>query len=94
MSNFHTLAIDQGTHMTRALLFNEKGEAVATFTRKIAIYQRNPMEVEQSPDEILSSVRQVVAESVRYANKHSLMIKRAGLATQRSSVVAWDRETG
>ncbi|SDH39101.1 FGGY family carbohydrate kinase [Nitrosomonas sp. Nm132] len=94
MHRSHTLAIDQGTHMTRALLFDDTGQAVATFTQKIALYPRSPTEVEQNPDEILSSVRQVIAEARRYAQKHALMINRAGLATQRSSVLAWDRKTG
>lgn len=80
--------------MTHALLYDETGQAVATFRRNIGLFRRSLMEVEQDADEILDSVRQVIAEAVDYARQHSFTIEQAGLATQRSSVVAWNCKTG
>jgi len=93
-SNSAILVIDQGTHASRALLFALNGDALYESRCKIELLHLAPFQVEQDAQEILDSIRQVTSKSLDYASAHGLAICCAGLATQRSTVVAWDRETG
>ena len=84
----HYLAIDQGTHASRACLFDEAGELVCEYTTKIKIRRINGSHIEQDANEIVNSVNEVVAKLLREAGaQHSIVA--CGIAIQRSSVVAW-----
>ena len=89
-----TLAIDQGTHASRALLFDGDGRVLSTHRRKIALIRDDPYRAEQDPEEIISSVRYVIRKAQGYANTHQLNIRRAGISVQRSTTVAWDKTSG
>jgi glycerol kinase len=88
------LAIDQGTHSTRAIAFNLQGRAVARAQRPVGLQRLSHTAVEQSPDEILRSMQAVVAEALAGPAVAGRQVQAAGLATQRSSVLAWERTTG
>ena len=88
------LAIDQGTHSTRAIAFNLQGRAVAQAQRPVGLQRLSHSAVEQSPDEILRSMQAVVAEVLAAPAVAGRQVQAAGLATQRSSVLAWERTTG
>ena len=60
----------------------------------VTLDRKNRREVEQSADEIRQSMLTVVAEVLSDPAINTQQITAAGLATQRSSVLAWDRETG
>jgi glycerol kinase len=89
-----TLAIDQGTHATRALVFDGRGRMLVHKRRAVSLQARSRAEVEQSPSEILDSLHAVVADILHHPGIDATRIGSAGLATQRSSVLAWDRATG
>ena len=88
------LAIDQGTHSTRAIIFDGGGRVVSMARQAVTLDRKNRHEVEQSADEIRQSMLTVVAEVLSDPAINTQQITAAGLATQRSSVLAWDRETG
>ena len=88
------LAIDQGTHSTRAILFDNEGKVICSARQSIGINRLSGSEVEQSPDEILQSVQGVVSSVLDDPASRRGDIRCAGLATQRSSVLAWEHETG
>jgi glycerol kinase len=94
MADALTLAIDQGTHATRALVFDGHGRMLAHTSRPVSLQMRGRMEVEQLPNEILDSLHDVVDEILRQPGIGAARIGSVGLATQRSSVLAWDRRTG
>lgn len=88
------LALDQGGHASRAIAFDASGRAVASAQRPIATHHPAPDRVEHHAEEVVASLRQslrVLAESLA---AHRTAISAAGLATQRSSIVCWDRVTG
>ncbi|MGH8625520.1 MAG: FGGY family carbohydrate kinase, partial [Gammaproteobacteria bacterium] len=89
-----TLVIDQGTHASRAIVFDRSGHLLFSRFQSIALHRFSDGRVEQDPGEILGSVRHVVSEVLEEAKRRGVTIKKAGLATQRSTVVAWDRGTG
>jgi glycerol kinase len=94
MTETLTLAIDQGTHATRALVFDGRGRMLAHASRPVSLQVRSRKEVEQSPAEILDSLHAVVEEILQQPGIDAARIGSAGLATQRSSVLAWDHHTG
>ena len=82
------LAIDQGTHASRACLFDKMGKLVCTHTKNITLNRVSSSHVEQDANEIVDSVKQVVAKLLDEVTDHT-EIKACGVAIQRSSVVAW-----
>lgn len=94
MSEVATLVIDQGTHASRAMLFDQSGRLFYGRFQSIALHRFPDGRAEQDPREILGSVCHVVSEVLEEAKSRRITIQQAGLATQRSTVVAWDRETG
>jgi len=89
-----TLVIDQGTLGTRALAIDENGQGCAAAYRPITLTRLGPAMVEQDPQEILASVLQVITAVLADATVRRQGIATAGLATQRSSVIAWDKRSG
>lgn len=86
------LGIDQGTQSTRAIVFDDDGGLVVKSQVAISIDKRSALEVEQNGEEIrrsLDSCLQEIFDAVDPAD-----IQAAGLASQRSSVIAWNGKTG
>ena len=83
----HVLAIDQGTQSTRAIVFDELGAPVAETRRNISLNRIDHLQVEQDGQEILDSCRQVIDQVIGEVGRRNIAC--AGLATQRSSIVAW-----
>jgi len=88
------LALDQGSHATRAFVFDADGRPIADHDVAIGTTQRGDVEFEQDPEEILASVQACIEVVVRALGPRAQFLQAAGLATQRSSIVCWDRETG
>lgn len=88
------LALDQGTHASRGLLIDTRGQIVFKSQRSVALHRRDARRVEQDAAELLASVRAVVREAGAYAASVGATIAASGLATQRSTVVAWDAQSG
>jgi glycerol kinase len=85
------LAIDQGTHSSRALVFDEKGNAVASASQTIDLQRLDTHRVEQSARQILASVRTVIDDCLAALTASQLKhVVSCGLCTQRSTVVAMD----
>jgi len=88
------LAIDQGTHASRALVVDESGRAVARGVREIALLHPQPDWAEQDGEEIVASILDAAAQALRALGARSAEVSCAGLACQRSNAVCWDRVTG
>jgi glycerol kinase len=88
------LAIDQGTHSTRALIFDAGGRVVSMARQPVVLNRRSRREIEQSPAEIRQSMQTVVDEVLNDPAVDRNQVAAAGMATQRSSVLAWDRVSG
>lgn len=88
------LAIDQGGHSTRALIYDGHGDLKAGGKRPVNSTTPQEDWVEQDPEEMLQSIQGSVMEALEAINDKAPHIIAAGLATQRSSLVCWDKETG
>lgn len=88
------LAIDQGGHSTRTLVFNARGEIMAEGKKSITTQYPHADWAEQDPEEMLDSITTSVQKAVAQLGDNGANIFAAGMATQRSSLVCWDRESG
>lgn len=86
------LALDQGTTNTKALLINPAGTVIAKASCQVPIRYPKPGWVEQSAEEIWSSVAKSVQECL--AMQPSVNVAAIGISNQRESVLLWDRKTG
>lgn len=94
MKEIFALIIDQGTHATRAMVVDGKGRVCLSATEDVPLNRLNDAKVEQDGTEILRSVEAVIFRVLDSARLQGMEPIYAGMATQRSSVIAWDRETG
>jgi glycerol kinase len=88
------LALDQGSHASRAVLFDLNGGQLAEAHVPVATCRVNGERVEQDADELVRSLQLAALDAVDAAIQAGGRIVAAGLATQRSTVVCWDRATG
>ena len=93
-SNDLFLAIDQGGHASRAIVFNNKGQIVTQAFRNIQVNRPQTGYVEHDADELLLSIRESVEEVITNLGSDAKYIAAAGLATQRSSIACWDKQNG
>lgn len=93
MSDPLVLVLDEGTSSTRALLFDPEGGIRGTAQRALGCAHPSPGWVEQDANEIWTSTRAVAAEMVAAAGGAD-RIAGIGIANQRETVVAFDRQTG
>lgn len=88
------LAIDQGGHSSRALVYDRHGDLRASGKRPVSTQAPQPDWVEQDPEEVLASITGAVRDAIDRLGHAARDVVAAGMATQRSSLVCWDRETG
>jgi len=88
------LALDQGGHASRALVFDARGVAQARSLREVQVHHPQTDWVEQDPDDLVTSLLDAAREVLQELGARSAQVVAAGLATQRSSIVCWDRVTG
>ena len=94
ISNPLVLAIDQGTHASRALVFDRQGRTLASGVANIAISYPRADWAEQDGNEIVNSVRLAATQALQALGPRRHDVVAAGLSSQRSSVICWDRVTG
>lgn len=94
MTSSTYLGIDQGSSSTKGVLIDASGHSVADFT--VAVPPRIEVErtVEQDAEGLLSSVVEVVLKAKQWASANDSKIVAAGLAVQRSGVLAWRASDG
>ncbi|HDP89512.1 MAG TPA: hypothetical protein ENN42_06090 [Thioalkalivibrio sp.] len=85
-----TLVVDQGTHASRALVFDARGICVHDVHREVTLDHAGE-HIEQDAGRLVDSVQEVIeAALAEYPDTIGCM----ALATQRSTVVAWDTRDG
>jgi len=88
------LALDQGTHASRALVLDRSGRIVAQGEQAIALTRPQPHWAEQDGDEIVASVHAAIAQALASLGPRAGDIAVSGLSSQRASCICWDRASG
>jgi len=90
----YTLVIDEGTTSTRAMIFNEKMQAVSVSQKRFKQYFPGPGWVEHDADEIYEKVLETICKAIHIAGIKSEEVDSIGITNQRETVVPFDRKTG
>ena len=90
----YTLVIDEGTTSTRAMIFNEKMQAVSVSQKRFKQYFPEPGWVEHDADEIYEKVLETICKAIHIAGIKSEEVDSIGITNQRETVVPFDRKTG
>ncbi len=88
------LAIDQGTHASRALVFDRRGQALSSGTAALSISYPQADWAEQDGEEVVASVLTAAAQALQALGERRHDVVAAGMASQRASAICWDRVTG
>lgn len=89
------LVLDQGSHSSRALIFDRFGVCHAHSSVPIRIQYTPPNRAEQDPEDILLSLKRAALEALsRLKHTDRMRLRSAALISQRSSVLYWDADSG
>jgi glycerol kinase len=90
----YLLAIDQGTTSTRAVVYDDTGQARGSAGRELNQHYPQPGWVEHDPEEIWQSVAAVVPQALAAAEIESRQLAAIGLTNQRETSLIWERGSG
>jgi glycerol kinase len=90
----YILAIDQGTTSSRAILFDERLEVVATAQEEFPQHYPASGWVEHDPEDLWSTVAGTCRGVMERAHVGAGDIAAIGITNQRETTLVWDRETG
>lgn len=86
----YILAIDSGTTGVRAVVFDDRGVAVASAYQELAMHYPRPGWAEQDPEDVWTATRAVMRDALKQAKVQPAELAALGVANQRSSITAWD----
>jgi len=86
------LAIDQGTHASRALVVDRTGRILSAGEEAIGLERPQTDWAEQDAEEVVRSVHAAVRKATQSGKGE--LLAAAGLSSQRASCVCWDRRDG
>ncbi len=92
--NEFILSLDQGTTSSRAIIFDNSGQPVATAQKEFTQIYPKPGWVEHNPEEIWSTQAGVAGEVLAKTGLKSSDIAGIGITNQRETTIVWDRHTG
>ena len=90
----HILAIDQGTTSSRAIVFNDQFQIIASAQQEFKQFFPRSGWVEHDPEEIWSSTLATCRKALQKATLSFSEITAIGITNQRETTVIWDKDTG
>lgn len=90
----YIVALDQGTTSSRAIIFDKDAKIVSSAQYSFKQYFPKPGWVEHDANEILDSQFRALRDAVSNAGITPKEIAAIGIANQRETTVAWNKETG
>lgn len=94
MSPSAVLSIDEGTTGTRSALVHSDGTVDALEYRRLRVKSPRAGVVEQDANEILERTVEVIKSTMAQARERGIQVGAIAIATQRSTAVLWDSQTG
>ncbi|HEO2351687.1 TPA: glycerol kinase GlpK [Streptococcus agalactiae] len=90
----YIMAIDQGTTSSRAIIFNKKGEKIASSQKEFPQIFPQAGWIEHNANQIWNSVQSVIAGAFIESSIKPGQIEAIGITNQRETTVVWDKKTG
>ncbi len=94
MSKKYIMSLDQGTTSSRAILFDKKGNIVATSQKEFTQIYPKAGWVEHNAMEIWGSQSGVMREVLETNSIRPDQIVAIGITNQRETTIVWDKNTG
>lgn len=88
------LCLDQGGHASRALIFDRTGRLVAAAFQNLEAQHTPEGFVEYDADALQASLDAVSRDVLAQLGDRRRQVRLAGLATQRSNLAVWERDSG
>ncbi|MDO6804445.1 FGGY family carbohydrate kinase, partial [Wenyingzhuangia sp. 1_MG-2023] len=88
------LAIDQGTTSTRAIVFDQQLQTLATAQQEFPQHYPDDGWVEHNPDDLWQSTCAVVQQALAAAREQGCQVAAIGMTNQRETTLVWDRHSG
>jgi glycerol kinase len=92
-SSSYYLTIDQGGHASRAIVFDNQANIVSQAETAIETFTPKPDWVEHDAEALVCATQIAIDKAVEQLGDDRHRIKAAGLATQRSSIVCWHKQS-
>ncbi len=90
----HVLAIDQGTTSSRAIIFDDALQVVASAQEEFTQHYPHAGWVEHDPDDIWQTTKRTCDLAMQRAGLDAGRIAAIGITNQRETTMLWDRATG
>ena len=90
----YILSLDQGTTSSRAILYNENAEPIATEQQEFEQIFQKPVWVEHNAEEIWSTQSSVTKKVMEGQSLTAADIAAIGITNQRETTLIWDRQSG
>ncbi|PIR87451.1 MAG: hypothetical protein COU11_00335 [Candidatus Harrisonbacteria bacterium CG10_big_fil_rev_8_21_14_0_10_49_15] len=90
----YALVLDAGTTNIKAFVFAKDGTLVARASRPTSTSKPKEGWVEQDPVAYARAAAEVLREAVAVSKLDPALFVGLGIATQRETVIAWDKKTG
>lgn len=90
----YLLALDQGTSSSRSIIFNDRGQLIASVQQEFRQIFPQPGWVEHDAMEIWQSQFATCQQVLGKAGIQASEIAALGITNQRETTVLWDRKTG
>src|ERR1700760_2413432 len=90
----YSMALDQGTTSSRAMVFNHEGRVVSVSQKEHEQIYPKPGWVEHDPKEIWARSQEVLDEALEQAGAGKDDVAAPGNPNQRETAVVWDRNPG
>ena len=94
MEKKYLIALDQGTTSSRAILFDKKGNLVASAQHEFEQIYPKAGWVEHNPMRIWGSQTGVFREVIEMSMVNPEEIAAIGITNQRETTIVWDKQTG
>ncbi len=90
----HLMALDQGTTSSRCIIFNQKGEIVASAAKEFAQHFPQAGWVEHDAEDIFESQLTCAREALKKSGLAPTDIAGIGITNQRETTVVWEKDSG
>jgi glycerol kinase len=90
----YIVAIDQGTSSSRAVVFDQYAQPIASAQQEFRQYYPHPGWVEHDPEEIWRSIIEVAKKAVAGSGAPPEEFVALGITNQRETTLVWARDSG
>lgn len=90
----YLMALDQGTTGSRSIIFNDKGQIIASAAKEFTQYFPKTGWVEHDAEEILESQLYCARMALKQSGLSPTDVAAIGITNQRETTIVWEKDSG